>query len=359
MPGKSPKALLDPRPPTLRQDDAGSFLVLEAILVALLVLTAILFFTSVQRPSTGGGEGGLDLGQVAADTLQILQQRTFSVGGQTQTFNGWITNSTAGDAATVTAVDAFLRQVLPAGSHYSLRLDNGVSTLQILPSGSTESPRNARAAEIDTLPLWAAFRNDTVAATMRTVIPGDVVDATDTLVAAGTYACYEAPNGYTTAPGAVQWSTRWQSAVQSSAPTTNGKDVAATLGTKQQIPRDLPLGKWKLSNQAASGSPPHCSSGTITYIDVVPPGDPNLTVTGDGTTTVTAAAGFYRFSNADVGLAVTGTGIPANTRVTAIVSASKVTLSNAIATGTYSDLRLPPDTTYMPYSVQLVVWFGA
>jgi hypothetical protein len=345
-------------PRRLRGDDAGSFLVLEAILVALLVLTAILFFTNAQRPSTGASEGGLDLAQVSADTLQILQQRSFSVSGQTQTFNGWVTNATRGDATTITAVDTFIKQVLPTGAHYSLRLDNGVSTLQILPSAATETPRNARASELATTPSWKAFRNATVSSTMRVVIPGDVVDATDALVSGTTYRCFEAPYGYSTAPGGAEWSSRWISSVQATAPTTNGKDIVAALGTKQQIPRDVPLGKWKLSNNAATSG--HCSSGTITYIDVVPPGQRVMAVTTtSASTTLTAATGSYRFSSADAGLAVSGTGIPVGTRLASVQSASQATLSAAATASGSTSITLPIDPTFMPYGIQLVVWFGA
>src|SRR5687768_9634812 len=114
------------------EDDRGSFMVLEAILVALLVLTAVLFFTSVQRPSAGSDQGGLDLAQVSADTLAILGVRTF---------NGvpasvWLTNLMHADSATgcnaaaptaaacptTTEIEEFLGEVLPTGSRYSLRI---------------------------------------------------------------------------------------------------------------------------------------------------------------------------------------------------------------------------------------------
>lgn len=348
----------------LRRDEEGSFLVLEAILVALLVLTAILFFTNVQRPSAGAGEGGLDLGQVAADTLQILQQRTFTVNGQGQAFNAWVTNATAGDAATADEVHTFIRQILPTGAHYSLRLDNGVSTLQILPAGATEVPRNARAAEVATVPLWAAFRNNTVSGALRVVVPGQVVAPSDPLyplVTTGTYGCYEAPYNSTKGPGApggVEWSTRWQSPVQATSPTTNGKDTSAVLGANQQVPRDLPLGKWRLAD--AAGQSGHCSNGTPTYVTVVPPGERVLTVsTVTASTVVTASSSTARFSLADKGLEVSGAGIIAGTRIQSVQSPTQVTLSQAAAATGSTTLVLPIDPTFLPYGIQLVVWFGA
>jgi hypothetical protein len=342
----------------LARDDDGSFLVLEAILVALLVLTAILFFTSVQRPSTGAGEGGLDLAQVAADTLQILQQRSFVIGGQAQPFNSWLTNATEGDAATAAIVDGFITEMLPTGAHYSLRLDNGVAALQVLPGAATETPRNARAAEIATLPPWTAFRNATAGAAMRVVTPGQVVDAADPLVSAGTYACYEAPYNATTGPGGQEWRARWQSAPEASAPTSNGKEASVVLGARQQVPKDLPLGKWRLSSGAALGG--HCTVGTVAYVDVVPPGERVLSVTtASGQAAIVAAAGSHRFSDADVGLPVAGDGIPPGAFIASVQSSSAATLSQAASASGATTIVLPVDPTFLPYGVQLVVWFGA
>src|ERR1041385_8823261 len=118
----------------LRDDVAGGFPGPGGLLVAGLWLAAVLFFTSLQRPTSGAEQGGIDLAKVSADTLAILRTRTFTVGAGTQTMEGWVTNVTAGDAATASAIDTFLRQILPAGSRYSLRLDNGVAPMHILPT---------------------------------------------------------------------------------------------------------------------------------------------------------------------------------------------------------------------------------
>ena len=353
------------RPPVLRfaDDERGAFMVLEAILVALLVLTAILFFTSLQRPTTGSDQGGLDLGQVSADTLQILQVRQFSG----QTLEGWVTNATRGDTTTATAVDQFIRQVLPTGARYSLRLDNGVSGLQILPSGSTESPRGARGAEILLMPNWATYRNDTViGATTLSVTPGQTIASTDATYyplvnPASTIQCYRAPNSYSTAPDgpdadttADTWRSRWQSAIQTTAVTTNAKDNAATLGTgMQQVPRDLPLGKWRLNTNS------DCTSGTTSYVNVVAPGARELPVTTSLLTPLTLTSTSGKFSPADVGLALSGTGIASGARVVSVEGPNSLTMSAAATASGTTTLSIPLDPSYTMYGLQLVVWFGA
>jgi len=350
----APRPARTPAAPALRRrrplpdDVARRFPVLEAILVAVLVLTAILFFTSVQRPSTGSEQGGIDLAKVSADTLAILRARTFTINGGSQTLEGWVTNVTKGDATTASGVDAFLKQVLPAGSRYSLRLDNGVGTLQILPTGTPAQPFEGRAASIVLSPNWATFRNDT-ATNMRVVTPGAVIAAGDALM---TQACFEAPFASSTAPGGTSWAAYWQSAVQSTTPTTNGKDTTAVLGSSQQVPKGVPLGKWKLGTTTTSG---HCT-GTITYLDVAPPGS-RAVAASSGSTTLTGTAGTAEFGPSDVGLAVAGNGIPSGAYISAVASSTSATLSSAAtATGT---VLIAPNPTYTPYLLQLVVWFGA
>ncbi|HUR25157.1 MAG TPA: hypothetical protein VM327_03975 [Candidatus Thermoplasmatota archaeon] len=257
-------------------------MVLEAILVALLVLTAILFFTSLQRPTTGGDQGGLDLGQVSADTLQILQVRQFNG----QTLEGWVTNLTRGDAATATSVDSFIRQVLPTGARYSLRLDNGVSALQILPVGAAEGPRGARGAEIMLLPNWANYRNATLTTFAFAVYPGQVIDSGNTTYyalvnpASTSYLCLKAPNASATMP-------------------------------------------------AINGGHRMVRDGAVT----------------SASATVTSATA--AFSASDVGRGVTGTGIPKSARILTVNSATSVTLNaTATATGTATTLSIVDDWSH-------------
>lgn len=327
----------------LDADERGSLMVLEAILVALLVLTAILFFTSVQRPSTGTDQGGIDLGQVAADTLAILEVRTI----EGQTFEGWITNATRGDAATMTAVEAFLGEVLPTGTRFAVRLDNGVGNLTILATGSGE-PHGARAAQVMLLPNWGTYRGSTIGSGL-TVTPGDVVATTHDLVD-GTYGCFQAPYGYTVGPDGPDadsspdpWATRWNT----------DPGALATWKSSQaseQVPLDVPLGRWKVSTTEVSGQ---CTGGTVTYANVVPPGSRTIDVTTTaGSTSFTVVTG--TLSAADVGKTLTGANVGATARV---VSPTSMSLA-ATATGS-TTLTVSPDSTALPYSVQLVVWFGA
>ncbi|MEO6667331.1 MAG: hypothetical protein ABIO65_11245 [Nitrospiria bacterium] len=336
-------------PADLGGDERGSLMVLEAILVAMLVLTAILFFTSVQRPSTGSDQGGLDLGQVAADTLSILEVRTI----EGQSFEGWVTNTTRGDNATATAVRDFLEEVLPTGTRFAIRLDNGVSNLTILSSGTVTTPHAARGAQIFVFPNWATYRNQTIGAGL-TVTPGEVVASTHALVS-GTYHCFQAPNGFSTAPdgpdaGATAdlWEARWNTDPGILAP---WKADAQTLGSNEQIPRDLPLGRWKVSTGVAVSG--QCSAGTITHVNVVPPGSRTIDVTTTaGSTTFTVNSGLV--TSADVGKTLVGSNVNATARVVSLTTMNK----NALATGP-TTLTLSPDSTFMPYGLQLVVWFGA
>lgn len=258
------------------QDERGSFMVLEAILVALLVLTAILFFTSVQRPSTGADQGGLDLGQVSADTLSILQVRSFNG----QPFEAWVAKLVEGDASTgcnpatptaaqcptVTEVEDFLDEVLPTGARYSIRLDNGVTnrSLPLLPLGSTQTAHGGRAAQVVFLPNWAAYSSATYVATI-TLTPGQVLKSTDAgyslLDPTGPYNCYQAPTTASKAPSGATWESRWQAAPGAATPWKASADV---LGSDKQVPLDLPLGKWQMRSTS-------CSSGSYTYVNVVRP----------------------------------------------------------------------------------------
>jgi hypothetical protein len=339
----------------LRDDERGSFVVLEAILVAMLILTAILFFTSVQRPSTGADQGGIDLAQVAADTLSILKVRTIDG----QSFEGWVTNATRGDTATVGNVQDFLEEILPTGARYAVRLDNGVSNLTIVSSGTSTTPHGARAAQTSLFPNWATYRNQTVG-TGLTVTPGEVVATTHDLVD-GTYGCFQAPNGSVTGPdgpdagtSADTWASRWNADPGASTPWKS-----STLGATEQVPFDLPFGRWKLSSTEDAGA---CTGGTVTYANVVPPGGRIVTASTNlaANTTLTLTDG-STFSASDVGKTVQGLNLPATARITAATDgATTATFSPKVTTaGSSGAVAISPDATFLPYGLQLVVWFGA
>ena len=56
-----------------RDDEAAVFQVVEAILVAVLVASTLVFFALVQKPTAAPTSPGLDLARVAGDALAILQ----------------------------------------------------------------------------------------------------------------------------------------------------------------------------------------------------------------------------------------------------------------------------------------------
>ena len=57
------------------KDDDGVIHVFEALLVGVLILTAILFMTALSGPTQSESSGGLDLARISADTLVILESR--------------------------------------------------------------------------------------------------------------------------------------------------------------------------------------------------------------------------------------------------------------------------------------------
>jgi len=58
---------------TRRDDEAAVFQVVEAILVAVLIASTLVFFALVQKPTPPPASPGLDLARIAGDALTILQ----------------------------------------------------------------------------------------------------------------------------------------------------------------------------------------------------------------------------------------------------------------------------------------------
>jgi hypothetical protein len=56
-----------------RDGEAAVFQVVEAIFVAVLVASALIFFALVQKPTPSPAGAGVDLARVASDALDILQ----------------------------------------------------------------------------------------------------------------------------------------------------------------------------------------------------------------------------------------------------------------------------------------------
>lgn len=274
-----------------RDDDRGMFPVFEAIMVALLVLTAILFFTSVQRPTTGNDVGGIDLAQVAADTLQILQVREFDVAtGSTPnccdelTYEEWLENLVSGDSDTATEVSAFLEEVLPTGAKYSLRLDNGVANLTLLPRELHQTPHGARAATVIVLPDWGKYRAEasgsactavaTPASCTVRVYPGQVLTTADTITyplvnpGATSYVCFRAPNGerfLRDGPDSGTTNDTWRGHWQSTPNSTTPWKASGLPTGNQQVPTDLLMGTWAVWTSSAS-----CAGTPNAYVNVLP-----------------------------------------------------------------------------------------
>lgn len=324
---------------SLRRDEAGSFLVVEAILVAVIILTAILFFTSVQRPQAATEARGVDLGQVATDTLSILQRRNFG-GVSPADPEDWVTKVLGGDSSKATTVDDFVAQVLPAGTKHFIRLSNGVGTLDLLPTSSPGLPRGARAAEAPFFPHWKAFNASLPSALVQFVTPGQPV-------ASGTVA-YD----FTSATGAIH-------CIKSPAAASAGPRAAWASATYWEaqpgiIPTWAMYGVW----QGWAGN--DCT-GATSYIAVVPPGSHAVTdgsvAAGSLTTLNSATAGF---TQADLGrLVVAAPNIPVGTVITQVISATQVTLSKTATAGSSLAVTFAPINASPMYGLQLVVWFGA
>jgi hypothetical protein len=159
-------------------DDRGTFQVFEAVMVAVLIFTAILFFTTTARPTDPSEPGGIDLSQNAADMLDILKARTFAGApfADVGATDGWVTNlvQEAGksDASSPTRreIEDILSEVVPSGALYVLRLSNGVDELELAP-GDGRTPHGARGAETYVFPTAAYDAADNVAITATFMEP--------------------------------------------------------------------------------------------------------------------------------------------------------------------------------------------
>ena len=122
----------------LRDDrEAGVFQIVEAILVAVLVATALIFFALVQKPPAGSSAEGQDLAQAAADALDILA-------GQ-----GSLAPLARRACATPTPTATDLGSLVPPGISYVLFKTNATAARCAVAASSptaATSIRNAQAA---------------------------------------------------------------------------------------------------------------------------------------------------------------------------------------------------------------------
>ena len=125
-----------------RRDEDGIFQIVEAVLVAVLVAGALIFFALVQKPAGGSTSEGQDLAQAAADALDILGHQTPSL---RSLIDDYCMTGSAGDASDVRAAVA---AVLPAVS-FQVRIDDGPNTSCTRPNIDSTTggvPSNAQAA---------------------------------------------------------------------------------------------------------------------------------------------------------------------------------------------------------------------
>ncbi len=237
----------------LRDDERGALPVFEAIVAGMLVLTAILFLTAVGRPSPAAGESGIDLGQNAADTLAILRDRDDTQHATDPDLYPHrlaeiVERAMVGDT---TDAKTFLDSIVPTGTRYLLRLDNGVEPLVLLPTGSGPSltPRAAQAAAVLVTPDWNANGKPSDNPGLQTIRPGQVIPAGH--AASQDYSQPEflvGPHGSTLMPDGTAWRLHWD---------------AQSGG----VPPDAPYGVWRWCDQADCVG----GSGVLSAFKVVHP----------------------------------------------------------------------------------------
>ncbi len=239
-PGKSEQ------PRRIADDESGALPVFEAIIAGMMILTAILFLTAIGRPAPATGQGGIDLGQNAADTLSILRDRDADA---PLTYPDRLTEvvelAMTGDTADA---KEFLDEIVPIGTRYLLRLDNGVEPLILLPHGSGPelNPRAAQAASVLVIPDWVDNGLPSTVLPTSALSPADVIPnghAADSVNAGGTAHLF-APNGAEVMPDGTPWLTYWLS--------------AEYVGT---VPPNVPYGVWK-------ACPEPCLAGSETLFKI-------------------------------------------------------------------------------------------
>ena len=134
-----------------RPEDEGAIQVVEAILVAILVAGALIFFALAQRPSLPPGQQPSDLAGSAQDALRVMQ------GPAPGTASDELTAQVRGllsGTADRTLLAAKITSLLPDGLQFSLRTDNGTGSVERLNSsvsGSVAFPVGAHDDALDAL----------------------------------------------------------------------------------------------------------------------------------------------------------------------------------------------------------------
>ncbi len=218
----------------LREDDGGAIQAFEAVFAAIIILTALIFFSLVQRPAAPEKSTGLDLEQIATDALA-------NAGGGLQIAVQKLLNGTAMNPG---PVNAALAPYLPNGVHWSLSLDNGFSPLFLASSdtGSFAQPRGGQGAT-----TYIALSVSEAGA------GADANPGSGTGLAVFTPLCVDHPAGLgdsyaTEKNGNVQttsWLSLWQSVPQG------------------VIPAQIPFGQWTVYNLVCGSLLPGLLSQTF------------------------------------------------------------------------------------------------
>lgn len=314
-------------------------MVVEAVLVAVLVLTTVLFFTSIQRPTRAVQEGSVDLNQIASDVLRTLMTQTFNdpASGNAAGVGTWSTRIMAGDSTVAGDVDAYIVGLVPSGARYALRLDNGLAGLPILPYVGTGNPVGGQAAETPFFPRWSANADQT-----RTVTDG-VTTSGSTTVTSSTAKFVAGDVGKRVfgagivAGATIASRTSATAVVLSTAATASAAAVTVVIDLPSAQPGD----------QVASGHPLYSLTQAATTKCIQGPVPDAKTIlrtrtvtdgaTTSGSTTVTSTAAV--FAAADVGKRIAALGIPLGTTIASVADPSTAVVSVA-ATATAAGLTM-------------------
>ncbi len=251
-------------------DDDGSIHVIEALLAGMIILTAVLFMTATTAPSPAEGQSGLDLAKVSADTLRVLQQRPAetAIAPNADPSNAArpypsrldeiVDEVLRGDD--LAANEALVRELVPAGNRFQLRIDNGVDHLVLLPTTAdfTAQPRAAKAAETFIVPRWqdnalsgAPCASEPITKNGGPYAPGGKKLLGFAIVAGDTL---RAPNGETTLLDGRTWEAWWNAEIAQ-----NGQPATA-------VPRAALYGWWQHNGECFFiGSPDGTATTFPTY----------------------------------------------------------------------------------------------
>ncbi|MEK6986074.1 MAG: hypothetical protein AABX89_06810 [Candidatus Thermoplasmatota archaeon] len=201
------------------RDERGAIQAFEAVLAAILILSALILFSLVQRPATPAASTGLDLQQVAADALAVLGASGSSAVGDAVA-NALRNN----DTPLRTSFDGSL----PSTVRWKASLSNGFGSLTLASSdpGVFSTPRSAQGASVyTTIAGWAGPSGPGMT-------PGSPISFGPTCTG------LDAPGaGGTTGPGGTSWFSR-----------------LGTVPGPYAIPEGFPFGAWTFTG------PPTCTS---------------------------------------------------------------------------------------------------